>query len=252
MSRKKAVIKHKSLLAENLLKSSDIEIRLFSNISCQDCIPNNVNFFTECDFPGYQRNLIDPGYWTHDVANPPEYQYATTSLYSPIIYNNFSVDSKSVKGYFAVKQSTNELLFYASFSETMILLSYDSFSLELSFSLDKYFYKNPKLLNLTIYINRSNGSYINGALLQIKNITYNGTSCDECIKDILGFSGNFYNNSYFLSIDQNIINASGFAISTLNFNVSVTAPGFVDHTQSVSLSPLNQNSYVLNINMVEI
>jgi hypothetical protein len=122
----------------------------------------------------------------------------------------------------------------------------------LSFSLDKYFYKNPKLLNLTIYINRSNGSYINGALLQIKNIAYNGASCDECIKDIVGFNGNFYNNSYFLSIDQNVINNSSLALSTLDFVVSITAPGFVDVTKGVSISPLNQNGYTLNIDMVEI
>jgi len=248
MSRKKAVIKHKPLLIDNLLKSNDIEIRLFSGITCQDCIPNNSNYFIECDFAGYQRNLLDPNYWTHDVSVMEK--YLATSYYSPILYDNFSESTVSIKGYYAVKQSTEELLFYSEFLDIMSLDSYESFSLELFFSIDKYFYKNPKLLNLTIYINNPESSYINNALLEIKNTAYNGVSCDECIKDILGFNSNFYNNAYFLSINQNIMNSGGPVPSNLTFTVLIIAPGYNDYTQSVTLT-LNQDSYTINANMVQ-
>ena len=136
MSRKKAVIKHKPLLLDNLLKSTDIEIRLFSEITCQDCLVDNVNYLTECDFAGYQRNLLDPNYWTHDVSVMEE--YLATSYYSPILYDNFSASAVMVKGYYAVKQSTGELLFYSEFTEAMSLDPYDSFSLELFFRFFKH------------------------------------------------------------------------------------------------------------------
>ena len=248
MSRKKAVLKNKPLLVNNLLSSSDIEIRLFSDYTCANCVINNSGYFIECDFSGYQRNLLDPNHWTNDIEDP----YSASSYYSPLLYNNFSSDQVLVKGYYAVSQTTGELLFYSEFSEIMSLNSYDSFSLELFFSIDKYFYKNPKLLNLTININNSNYLYINNALLDINSIKYNGSSCDECIKDILGLNGNFYNNSYFLSINQNIVSfGGGLAITPeLTFSISIIAPGFIDYNEDVVLS-LSQNEYTINVDMVE-
>ena len=243
MSQKKAVLKDKPYLVNNLLKSDDIEIRLFSDYSttCPDCIP----IFIECSFLGYQRNLLDPNYWVHGF-NTSGYS-ATSDYSSPLIYNNFEVSAALIKGYYAVKKSTQEVLFYSEFSGAMNLNQHDSFSLELSFSLDKYFYKNPKLLNLIIYINNPNHLYINNALIEIKDVVYGGSSCDDCVKDIMGFNGNFYNNAYFLSINQNVnINASNI----LSFTVSIIAPGFIDYNSDVIFSSA-QNEYILNVAMTE-
>jgi len=232
-----------SKLLKELLNSSNLTARLFTNdlLNCED-YPSDIQFI-EASFSGYSPKFLNPILWIPINESPTSYIKYKYSR--EVIWKNLGDTlTQSVKGYYVTDQD-NHIVWFERFDNEITLNKNEATLINIEVEINNYDFPET---TITLVI-KSENTIPENISANIQNVTWGGIVYPNSFLDLLNNGFAPKNNIICIGVNNKI---KPCGEETLQFDLTVTSQGFEDYQENVSITRTGNSILEVNLNQLTI